>query len=306
MASFPKSTYFRLQENCERRTDRYDPDYPLVLFVLFSRWSVGTGIVAGFLQAGNRFPQLVKISMGGSLILILIATLFSIFHLSDRLRFLAMIKNLRSQVSWEVLLAGVFTGLVAVDCLMLYVFNTFGLLRIISAILVIISGLLTLGSTGWAYKFVSHPLWNTNILSVYSIISGSLLGAATVFWIDAIFCSNMAGGAIRILLFAMALSLVFLFLTVLSYKRYAETIHDKASGGTFRDGEDRIPRWYILLTFILPFTFILGSTAAKEPLMIPATAILISLLSGILLERILFFSIENPNYMLHTLRKKTP
>jgi DMSO reductase anchor subunit len=306
MTPFPKSTYFRLQEKTERKRDRYDPDYPLVLFVLFSRWSLGTGIVAGFLQVRNYFPQLVKISMAGSLTLVLLATLFSIFHLSDRLRFMAMIKNLRSQVSWEVLLTGIFTGLVAVDCLILNVFNTFGLLRIISAILVIISGLLTLGSTGWAYKFISHPFWNTNILPVYSIISGFVLGASTVFWIDAIFCSNFVGGALRILLLVMALSIVLLFLTVLSYKRYAETIGTKASEGTFRDAGDRIPRWYVLLTFILPFTFILGSTAAKEPLVIPSTAILISLLSGTLLERILFFSIENPNYMLHTLRKKAP
>ena len=306
MASFPKSAYFRLQEKSDRECVHYRPDYPLVLFVICSRWSLGTGIVAGFLQAGNHFPRLVRTSMTVSLTLILLDTLFSIFHLTDRLRFMAMIKNLRSQVSWEVLLAGTFTGLVAVDCIVLYVFNTVDLLRIVSAILVIVLGLLTLGATGWAYKYFSHPGWNTNILSVYSVVAGSVLGTSTVFWVDAISWSNFEEGALRILLLVMALSLVLLFMTFLNYKRYIEAIHNKALKGTLRDREGRIARWYLLLTFVLPLTFILGSIAAKESLVIPSTAILFSLLVGTLLERILFFSIEDPNYMLRILRQKMP
>ncbi|MFQ6092008.1 MAG: DmsC/YnfH family molybdoenzyme membrane anchor subunit [bacterium] len=305
MSPFPKSAHFRLRENCERKPVRYDPDYPLVLFVLFSRWSFGVAIVAGILQIRNQYLSLVKVSLALSLTLILGAIFFSIFHLNDRVRFVAMIKNPRSQVSQEVLLAGAFTAAVAIDCSMLYLFELPHMITIVSAGGVIGLGLLTLAATGWAYKFYSHPCWNTNILPVYYLISGFILGISTLFWIGVSFFPHWVVAIYRSVLTVLGGLIALQFLLGVGYVRYVKAGPDRTLGEVLGGKGGRIAPWYFLFAFVFPFVFIVGSAVARGPSVISSTSILVSFMAGTFLERMLFFLIEQPNYMLRTLSEGT-
>ena len=300
MASFPKSTYFRLQEKCERKPIPYDPDYPLVLFVLLSRWSLGIGIVAGFLHIQNRMSEVVKVSMILSLILILLATFFSIFHLSDRMRFMAMVKNLRSQVSWEILTTGAFMCVVTVNCLTLYFFNPTDLLSFILATVVTIFGLLTLAATGWAYKFISHPYWNTHILSVFYIVSGLVIGLSTIFWIGTTFFPSIAVHSLRKIPVILGILLILHFIMGLIYVKHV----GPALKMNFKDRTGKNASLYLLFTFAFPLILIMWSIISHEGSILSSSLLLASLTIGIYCERILFFSIENPNYMFRILREK--
>ena len=301
MASLPQFAYFRLSEKRSREPVRYEPDYPLVLFVLFSRWSLGIAVVAGLMQIANHLPRLVTLSMMLALILIFTATLFSIFHLSDRIRFMAMMKNLRSRVSQEVIFAGVFMGLVAIDCLILLVFDPDDRIRILLAGAVIGFGLLALAATGWAYKFHAHPYWNTNILSVYYLISGLFWGASTIFWLVTLFFPFSHLGTSRSMPMVLAGFLLVLFLVGLAYVRYVRKDLSQRFRVNLKDKNGVLVILYALFVFVLPAVSLVASAVATQLLFYSSTFILLSLLVGAFVERVVFFSIESPHYMFRVL-----
>lgn len=164
----PKSAYFRLLEYQKRgKVDSYSPDLPLVLFISFSRMAAGLSLISPFFPGSTLWP-------GVSLGCMILATLASIAHLSAPRRFLTMIINNRSPLVWEVRLAGAMTAILGVHFL-----SEFGWFSPFHPIFPWFNAGLSalfLLSTGWAYRFETHPAWNTPILTVYYLISALTLG----------------------------------------------------------------------------------------------------------------------------------
>ena len=164
----PKSAYLRLvehQRNIKLRA--YHPDLPLVLFITFSRIAAGLSLVSIF------FPPSV-VRTGVAFVFMVLATLASIAHLKVPLRFLTMVRNNKSFLVWEIRLAGALTAFLGLHFLSFHgYFERFHALfpwvNFILAILFLIS-------TGWAYRFETHPAWKTSILPVYYIVSACMMG----------------------------------------------------------------------------------------------------------------------------------
>lgn len=304
MTSLPKSAYFRLSEAHSREPARYGPDYPLVLFVLFSRWSLGIAIVSGFFQVMHLYPDLVKVNMDLALALIVAATLISIFHLSDRIRFMAMVKNPQSRISQEVFLTGTFMVTVALNSFLLHVLNPADFIRIVFACAVIGLGIITLGATGWAYKFYSHPLWNTNILSIYYISFGLLLGQLTMYWTGLLFDSVSVVGVFKATPAILAGLLLMQFLSGSAYLRYVYRGSNEIRSLSIRTKQGRMLLLYGLTGLVLPTVFLVISAIIKGFLILFTTCMLVSLLSAVFIERAWFFTIENPNYLFRVLSEK--
>ncbi len=87
---FPKSVYYRLLEHQKTvNLPSYEPDYPLVLFIFFSRVAAGLALVSVFFPASTVWTA---VSLG----CMVFATFASIAHLSAPLRFLTMLRNSKS------------------------------------------------------------------------------------------------------------------------------------------------------------------------------------------------------------------
>ncbi|HID11235.1 MAG TPA: hypothetical protein EYP17_08045, partial [Candidatus Latescibacteria bacterium] len=176
MSPFSRSAYFRLMDSRQRAIERFSPDYPLVLFVSLSRLSQGAAIFAGLFQILGRFSELALVNTAIALGLALVATGLSLFHIHDRPRFWAMIKNLRSPVSWEIILSGAYTAIVSLNLILLQSIPALG--KVLMGYALVVFAILALAATGFAYRFLAHPAWNTPILSIIYLISGLILGLA--------------------------------------------------------------------------------------------------------------------------------
>ena len=92
------------------RTLTYPPDYPLVLFISFSRIGAGLSLVSIFMPLSFIWSAIAFSCM-------ILAIASSIAHLNVPLRFLTMIRNNRSSLVWEVRLAGALTGVLGMQLL---------------------------------------------------------------------------------------------------------------------------------------------------------------------------------------------
>jgi DMSO reductase anchor subunit len=271
---FPKSAYFRLRGS-RRRVEVFNPDYPLVFFTSLSRLSQGVAIFAGVFQVMGS-GELARLHTAVALGLALVATIISIFHINDRLRFMAMIKNLKSQVSWEVLLSGAYMAVMLINLILLCFidFRIMGYLVIIIAASVLIA-------TGFAYKFFSHPAWNTNMLAIIYLISGLVLGLS--------FSSLATGAFFPVISLSLWLLIFIQALMELFYLR-----HLRGLGLKFILKE-RIFWAYVSSYFIVPLLLIF--ICLFKPSVVLFALSFASLILGAFLERVLFFLIERPVYL---------
>jgi DMSO reductase anchor subunit len=275
----PKSAYLRLLKHQQKtKRNAYAPDPPLVLFIFFSRVGAGLALVSSFFQESILW---LAISLG----CMILATLASIAHLSVPQRFLTMIRNNRSYLVWEIRLAGALTVCLGLEFLSLLGWfhgsrSTFPWINLALSILFLFS-------TGWAYRFETHPAWKTSLLPLYYLASGVAVGLAIR--------STQTSSSVTPILFG-GLLLVKAFLLVL-YRNHLKTTSPTSLKKIVLDRE----RW-TFLAFLWTDLFLPGLLTLA--LFIQGDFILFyclfatSCLVAIFLERILFFWVERPIYFL--------
>ena len=276
----PKPAYLRILEYQRQKMSfpAYAADLPLLFFIFFSRIAAGLSIMSVFFP-----PSVLWVSIAFACMVL--ATTASITHLTVPARFFTMIINHRSPLVWEIRLAGALTVSLGAQLLSrmgahpgfetLFLWSSFFL------------SILFLVSTGWAYRFHTHPAWKTNILVGYYLVSALMIGYALYSTIY----PNPFFRPITVALLCANGYLILLYLNHLcktswiSLKRI-DSGKDRGISLAFLVSVLLIPG---MLTFVPLFTKDLGSFAA---------VLALSSGMGVIFERILFFRLEQPVYFL--------
>jgi DMSO reductase anchor subunit len=196
-----------------------------------------------------------------------------------------MIINHQSPLVWEIRLAGALTVSLGTQLLFrMGILTGFETLFLWSSFFL---SILFLVSTGWAYRFHTHPAWKTNILIGYYLVSASMIGYALYSTIY----PNPFFRPLTVTLLCANGYLILLYLNHLcktswiSLKRI-DSGKDRGISLAFLVSVLLIPG---MLTFVPLFTKDLGSFAA---------VLALSSGTGVIFERILFFRLEQPVYFL--------
>lgn len=276
----PNTAYLRLFEYQRQRMayPAYHVDSPLLFFILFSRIAAGLSILSVF------FPPSI-FWMGTAFCCMVMATTVSIAHLTIPTRFLAMIINHRSPIVWEIRLAGALMGFLGAQLL-----SHIGILPGFETLLpwtTFSLSIFFLISTGWAYRFHTHPAWKTDILPGYYLASASMTG----FALYSILFPNPFFGLITFIL--LCVEAVFIFLYV-NHLRKASQISLKR----IVSGKDRVVSLAFLISiFFLPI-FLASASFFMKHLEPYAVVLALSSVAGVFFERILFFRLEQPIFFL--------
>jgi DMSO reductase anchor subunit len=262
----------------------YGADVPLIFFIFFSRIAAGLSILSVFFPSSVLWTDVALSCM-------ILATAASITHLTVPSRFLTMIINHRSPLVWEIRLAGALTTSLGAQLFShtqlfshlgilsgfqtLFLWTTFGL------------SILFLISTGWAYRFDTHPAWKTHILFGYYLASAFMIG----FALYSITSPNSLFRLVTVMLFCTEGFLILLYLnhlcknSAISLKKI-DFGKDRHISLAFLVSVLMIPG---LITFAPLFTKNLGFFAA---------ILALSSSAGVIFERILFFRLEQPVFFL--------
>jgi DMSO reductase anchor subunit len=256
----------------------YASDLPLVFFIFSSRISAGLSVVSVF------FPLSV-LWMDTAFFCMVLATVASITHLTVPSHFLTMIINHRSPLVWEIRLAGALAGSLGAQVL-----SRMGMLPGFETLLPWTSfslSILFLISTGWAYQFHTHPAWKTNILPGYYLASASMMGYA----LYSVMYPNPFFRLITVTLLCAEGFLILLYLNHLSKTSWVslKRIHS---------GKDRRVSLAFLVTVLLLPGVISFAPLLTKSLVPFASVLALSSGVGIVLERILFFRLEQPVFFL--------
>ena len=147
-------------------------------------------------------------------------------------------------------------------------------------------------STGWAYRFHTHPAWRTHLLPGYYLASASITG----FSLYSIVYPTPFFAVITLALLCTEGLFIFLYL---NHLRRMSPVSLKRIGS----GKDRgISFAFLASAFVLPGLLALAAffTGGLAPV---AAALAVSNGAGIVLERILFFRLEQPFLLSHTERE---
>lgn len=276
----PDPAYLRLFEYQKQRKvyPTYTVDLPLLLFIFFSRIAAGLSILSVFFP-----PSLIW--MITAFCCMVLATAASITHLTIPSRFLAMIINHRSPIVWEIRLAGALAGSLGAQLLSrLGIFPGFETLLLWSSFCL---SILFLIATGWAYRFHTHPAWKTDILPAYYLASASMIGFALY---SLVYPKPFFGILILVLLCVEGL-------LILLYSNHLR----KASGISLKrivSGKDRMVSLAFMVTVLLLPAVLSFAPLFTESLVPFALVLALSSGVGIVLERILFFRLEQPVFFL--------
>jgi DMSO reductase anchor subunit len=256
----------------------YAADLPLLLFIFFSRIAAGLSILSVF------FPHSV-LWLGMALCCMVLATAASITHLTVPTRFFTMIINHRSPLVWEIRLAGALTASLGAQVL-----SDIGFLPGFGVPLPWTSfslSLLFLISTGWAYRFSTHPAWKTNILFGYYLVSAAMTG----FALYSITFPNLFFRLITVTLLCAEGFLILLYLNHLCKTSWT-------SLKTIDSGRDRRVSMAFLASVLLLPGLITFAPLFTKNLELFAAVLALSNGVGIVFERILFFRLEQPVFFL--------
>jgi len=276
----PKSSYLRLLEYQRQRMafPAYAADLPLLLFIFFSRIAAGLSILSVF------FPHSV-LWLGTAFSCMVLATAASITHLTVPTRFFTMIINHRSPLVWEIRLAGALTASLGAQVL-----SDIGFLPGFEIVLPWTSfslGILFIISTGWAYRFHTHPAWKTNILFGYYLASASMIG----FALYSITFPNFFFRPITVTLLCTEGFLILLYLNHLCKTSWI-------SLKKIDSGKDRKVSMVFLASVLLLPGLITFAPLFTKNLELFAAVLALSSGVGIVFERILFFRLEQPVFFL--------
>lgn len=276
----PKSSYLRLLEYQRQRMafPAYAADLPLLLFIFFSRIAAGLSILSVF------FPH-SPVWLVAAFCCMVLATAASITHLTVPTRFFTMIINHKSPLVWEVRLAGALTASLGAQVL-----SDMGYLPGFGVILPWISfslGILFLISTGWAYRFHTHPAWKTNILFGYYLASAVMTGFA-------LYSITFPNFFFRLITVTLLCTEGFFILLYLNHLCKTSWISLKR----IDSGKDRrISMAFLASVLLLPGLITFAPLFTKN-LELFAAVLALSSGVGIVFERVLFFRLEQPVFFL--------
>jgi DMSO reductase anchor subunit len=299
MNGFPKSTYFRILENKQRRVENLPPDYPLIVFMLFSRLSFGLGIVTGVLQSFlDQFRQLLIANAVVSLAALLIAIAASFIHLESPARFVNMIRNSRSKLTWEITLSGLFFIIQAGNILILLLNLTAQWITHAMGCIISILASAAVISTGMVFKFPTHPVWNSKLLPLVYFVSSLIMGASTMLTLTNLFENRLLMEQLSGPILG-ALGVLFLIQLGITYEYGRENIlrqrfHTLATGLS-----GKLVWLYAGSYFLIPFMCLFASLVQGGIGFLPSAVLATSLFIGVFIERVLFFILEKPSYFFY-------
>ncbi len=274
-----RSAYFRLLEYQKKtKVESYHPDLPLIFFISFSRVAAGLSLIYVF------FPESM-LWLGVSFGCVMLATLASIAHLSAPQRFLTMIINNRSYLVWEIRLAGALTTFLGLQFA-----SWFGWFHLYYSYFPWVNfglSILFLISTGWAYRFETHPAWKTSILPLYYLASALAVGLGLR--------SIQYPFAMAPFFFA-ALLIIKGFLLAL-YRNHLKITSPTSLKKIIVDNERWVFLAFLWTDLILP-VLLTFSLFVDGEMVIFHCLFTTSCLVGLFLERILFFWVERPVFFL--------
>src|SRR4030042_2119402 len=270
----PKSSYLRLLEYQRQRMvlPAYAADLPLPLFIFFSRIAAGLSILSVF------FPH-SALWLGAAFCCMVLATAASVTHLTVPTRFFTMIINHRSPLVWEIRLAGALTASLGTQVL-----SDMGYLPGFGVILPWTSfslAILFLISTGWAYRFHTHPAWKTHILFGYYLASALMTGFA-------LYSITSPNFFFRLITVTLLCTEGFLLLLYLNHLCKTSWISLKK----IDSGKDRRVSMVFLASVLLLPGLITFAPLFTNHLELFDVLLALSSGVGIVLERILFFRLE--------------
>jgi DMSO reductase anchor subunit len=215
-----------------------------------------------------------------------LATAASITHLTVPTRFFTMIINHRSPLVWEIRLAGALTASLGAQVL-----SDIGFLPGFGVVFLpwtsFSLGILFLISTGWAYRFYTHPAWKTNILFGYYLVSASMTGFA-------LYSITFPNFFFRLITVTLLCAQGFLILLYLNHLCKTSWISLK----TIDSGKDRRVSMAFLASVLLLPGLVTFAPLFTEHLQLFAAVLALSNGVGIVFERILFFRLEQPVFFL--------
>jgi DMSO reductase anchor subunit len=222
-----------------------------------------------------------------------LATAASITHLTVPSRFLAMIINHRSPIVWEIRLAGALAGSLGAQLL-----SRLGILPGFETLLLWTSfslSILFLISTGWAYRFHTHPAWKTDILPGHYLASASMIG----FALYSILYPNPFFGLLTFALLCVE------GLLILLYRNHLRKTSQISLRRIF-SGKDRgLSLAFLVSVFFLPGLLAFAPLFTKY-LESYAAVLALSSAVGVVFERILFFRLEQPIFFLSRSQNPEP
>jgi len=277
--TLPRSAYFRLMEHQRKiKVPSYEPDIPLILFISFSRVAAGLSVLSVFFAESLLWTSIALGCM-------MVATLASISHLSVPLLFFKMIRNNRSYIVWEIRLAGALTTFLGLQCLS--GLGWFQGLRFLFPWINFSLAILFLVSTGWAYRFETHPAWRTTILPFYYSVSALMIGLAL----------RSIESPSRLLPLFYTFLLVAQGVCLMLYRKHLALTSPTSLKKVVTEKEKWLFLAFLWTTLLLPalvtFTLFLEENWNGLNLVLAG-----SCLAGIFLERVLFFWVERPVYFL--------
>ena len=288
LESLSRSIFHRIRESEKGGAERFKPDYPLVLFILFSRISVGFGYSASFLYVSKSHLSFYLTVC--AFIAMVTAMILSLTHLAIPFRFYRVLRNPFSNLTREIYLSSVYLAILFILILngvadSSEFYNT-------SAVLVAISASLFLLGTTYAYRYTSHPLWNTMRLFPYYLLNGVAFASFILGLTSLIYGGRTSGvyvicGGLFILLQSLSASYYIIFLKEKSTKALVYIRKNKSS----------LAYSWLILNFLFPISIscvflIMGSSGFVS--VFGMLILLVSMVFGVYMERFLFFFLEKP------------
>jgi len=293
-----RSTYLRVLENRQRDPARFQPEYPLLVFMIAARFALGLAVFAGLLQMAARSPGVVVLNTAVALGCLVAALGVAMTHLGAPRRFTGMLRNPRSRLSWEVSLVGLLILLLAANLVVFWVSAPPHLLAWVLGLAIILVGLGGLTAMGLLFKLPAHPAWNTNLLPAVNLISGLILGMAFTWAAAHLLGDSFLLPRTALILAALGLLILIQLGVGGCYLNYLHGFLDQTLKDLRRGRTSRLWQVYLGAYFGLPLALIAWSLWGR--LGFPAGAgLLASLLAGVWLERVLFFSLEKPVFFFY-------
>lgn len=295
MESLSRSVFYRIRESAEGKNKRFEPDTPLVLFILFSRIATGFAFASALLfLTDNPLSFYLVVSAFVSMIL---ATVTSLTHLATPFRFYRVLKNPSSHLTLEIAFSSIFL-IVLVLIIGSELANIRGFGKI-SGLFLFLTALLLLFGTTYAYRYTSHPLWNSMVFFPYYLANG--FAFASFFLNFTLSVNGIQTGLVYILCgFVLILTqLLCVFLYILFLKKSSPE-----AMSYMREKRANVLYIWCGLNFIIPIflsliIMIKGVSESYFTLMI-----IISMIFGVYGERMLFFLLEKPVFFFNTELKK--
>jgi DMSO reductase anchor subunit len=272
----------------------------LVFFIFLSRFSFGVSIISGILQISGHLRETLVVNTVASLGSLLLAIAISLNHLGAPKGLMGMLRNIRSRLTWEIGLSGILLLILVVDLVLLSQDMSWetGLIGAMGWIMIVIA-LSALISSALAYRFSTHPSWNTNLLPVIYLFSGLIVGLSFTYVAAQVVEGASSFQGPRTIPFILGLFILAQLSVGYGYIRYLKGFLHRTVHDLLRGKSSTLFWTYMSLYFILPLLIILRALFRGGLEFFPSITLTVLLLFGAYLERILFFSVEKPIYFFY-------